>query len=86
MSEAIDVIAQWNYDGTITPRRIQVHTEDGPDVYTIKSYRLLDHHGEMVHGKYVTADTLVWECSIVVLNVRKLVYLFFDGRRWEMAV
>ena len=81
----IDVIAQWNHDGTIEPRRVQVHTDDGTEAYTIQGSVLIAHDTGEVHGKYITKDTLVWECTVVVMNVRKIVYLFFDGRKWGMS-
>ena len=81
----IDVIAQWNHDGEIIPKRVQVHTEDGAQPYTIQSCVPVSHSGETVHGKFITAQTLVWECSIIVRNERKVIYLFFDGRGWSMT-
>ena len=80
----IDVIAQWNHDGEIIPRRIQVHTQDGVEAYTIQSYVPIEHKTGMVHGKYVTHDVMVWECTIIIRNVRKVVYLFFNGKGWSI--
>ena len=85
MPEAIDVIAQWNADGSIEPRRVQIHTDEGAEPYTIQSSVPITHSTGEVHGKYITKDTLVWECTVVVRGVKRVVYLFFDGRKWGMS-
>ena len=81
----VDVIAQWNADGEIIPRRIQVHTDDGPEAGTVQSYVPITHGTEEVHGKYITKDVMVWECAIVVRGVKRVVYLFFDGKKWSIS-
>lgn len=82
---SVDVIVQWDADGEIKPLRLRVHTADGSEEYTIKGFRQIEHSAGEVHGKYVVASTLVWECSIVISGVRKTVYLFFDGHKWEVT-
>ena len=81
----IDVIAQWNADGTIEPRRIRVHSDGESYSYTLQSATAVSHSAGNVHGKYVTESTFVWECAFLDSGVRKVVYLFFDGRKWDLT-
>ena len=83
----VDVIAQYNRDGSIIPMRVRFEDEDGlTQTYTIHGYREVPHSTEkLADGTFVTEGTMVWECRIVVLGVEKVVRLYWSpGRVWRM--
>ncbi len=88
--QTVDVICQHSRDGSICPIKIRIIDEDGePQIYVVKGYREMSHQGtrEMPDGVYVTNNTLIFECFIIILGRRKLVRLYYDpaGIIWKMT-
>ena len=86
----VDLICMHSKKGDIIPLRIRVTDEDGlPQVYSIKKYKDLSHHGciEMPDGVYVTDNTLIFECSIVIFGSEKTVRLYNDPPKtvWKLS-
>ncbi len=86
----VDVICQHSIDGTIIPLRIRIVDEDGlRQAFSIKEYRDLSHQGTrtMPDGVYVTDNTLVFECKIVVIDRERIVRLYYNPREivWKMT-
>lgn len=75
----VDLICMYSKKGDIIPLRIRVTDEDGlPQVYSIKKFKNLSHRGcmQMPDGVYVTDNTLIFECSILILGTEKTVRLY----------
>ncbi len=87
----VDVIAQFNTDGKVIPIRVRLIDEDGArHEYTIKEYREIDHPGcgvALPNGIYVTGNTLIYECKIVVFGHIKRIDLFYkaEDMAWYMS-
>ncbi|MCR5310925.1 MAG: hypothetical protein K6E32_05840 [Lachnospiraceae bacterium] len=76
----VDVICEFSRDGTIIPIKIRTADEDGEyQTYIIKEYRDLSHRGtrSMPDGVYVTDETLIFECNIIVFGCKKLIRLYY---------
>ena len=75
----VDAICLHSKEGDIVPLRIRMADEDGLyQAYSIKEYRDLSHQGtrEMPDGMYVSDNTLVFECKIIVFGHEKRVRLY----------
>ena len=75
----IDLICCHAIDGGITPLRIRVKDEDGQyQAYAVREYRDLSHQGTrfMPDGVYVSDNTLIFECKILVFGREKKVRLY----------
>ncbi len=86
----VDVICEHSRDGKICPIKIRIVDEDGEyQIFTIKGYRDMSHQGtrEMPDGVYVTNETLIFECQIVVFGHKRLVRLYYNpaGIVWKMT-
>ena len=86
----VDVICQHSTDGTIVPLRIRLTDEDGmKQTYTIKGYRDLSHQGTrmMPDGVYVSNNTLIYECRIVVFDRFRVIRLYYEPGKtiWKMT-
>ena len=91
MSHNIDVICQHKADGDIIPLRFRLKNEDGEyETYKISGYRCLSHPGAYMtpDGVMVTGNVYVFECTVVILDYKKLVRLYFDKSicRWKMGI
>ena len=89
-AKPIDVICQHSRDGTLIPLRIRVRDDEGEyQTYTVQGYRDLSHLGTrtMPDGVYVTDNTLVFECSILVFGRKKMIRLYYEpgGTVWKMT-
>ncbi len=83
----VDVIAQWNRDGSIIPLRVRFPDEDGEEQScTLKESEIVPHTTGNVGGLFVTEKDLVWKCKIVVLRTMKVIYLAWNGKHWMMGV
>jgi len=92
VKKEVDVIAQFNTDGTIRPIRVRFEDEDGEmQEYTIKGYKDLSHQGSrtMPDGMSIANPDHVYECYIEVFGQRKLIRLYFksssDDFKWIMT-
>lgn len=77
----VDLICTHYRDGTIQPNRIRIQDEDGQyQVFAIKEYRDISHKGTkiMPDGVYVTNDTLIFECTILVFGQKRTIHLYND--------
>lgn len=86
----IDVICQHSADGTIIPLRIRFPDENGErQTFNIQGYRDLSHQGArtMPDGVYVSNETLIFECKIIVHNQQRIINLYYEPRslKWEMT-
>jgi hypothetical protein len=89
--DKVDVICQHSADGEIIPIRFRLMNEDGEyETYTIKGYKNLSHPGNHTNpdGIYVTSNTYVFECNVVILDYRKIVRLYFDKSicKWRLTI
>lgn len=78
----IDLICCHGAKGELTPIRIRVRDEDGQyQAYSIKAYRDLSHQGarQMPDGVYVSDNTLVFECKIIVFGKEKMVRVYSNN-------
>ncbi len=86
----VDVICQHNKDGTIFPIRIRLTDEDGlVQTFNVKGFKDLTHQGTRTtqDGVYVTDNTIVFECKIVVLDRIRIVRLYYSAYEmvWRMV-
>ncbi len=86
----VDVICLNSSDGTIIPMRVRMTDDDGlRQAYNIKEYRDLSHQGTRTtpDGVYVTNNTLIYECKILVLDRIRTIRLYFDSSEmiWRMV-
>ena len=89
--ENIDVICQHKANGDIIPLRFRLKNEDGEyAVYKISGYRNYAHPGvyNTPDGIMVTGNVYVFECTVVILDYKKVVRLYFDRGtcRWRLAI
>lgn len=89
-ARAIDVICQHSTDGTIIPLRVRLSDENGErQTLNIEGYRDLSHQGTraMPDGVYVTNNTLVFECKIIVHNQTRKINLYYEPSSliWKMT-
>ncbi len=83
----IDVIAQFNRDGSIIPLRVRFEDEDGEEQsFTLKEYEIVKHGTGNVGGLFVKESDLVWKCTLAVLGVQKTIWLSWNGKRWMMGL
>ena len=86
----VDVICQHSRDGTIYPLKVRVLDDDGEfQTYTIKDFRDQSHRGtrQLPDGVYVTDNTLVYECHVIVFGRQKMIRLYYEpsGTIWKMT-
>ena len=77
----VDVICQHSKDGELIPMRIRVRGENGEhQVYNIKEYQDLSHRGtrELPNGVFVSNNTFVFECRILVFGIHKSIRLYYE--------
>ena len=91
VAEPLDVICQFNKDGSIIPLRIRIMEDDGEyHSYTVKSYRDMSYRGayETSGGVFVSNGTLFFECNIEVFGMKKTIQLYYEtgNRLWKMTV
>lgn len=89
-ARAIDVICQHSADGTIIPLRVRFSDENGErQTFNIEGYRDLSHQGTrtMPDGVYVSNNTLIFECKIIVHNQTRIINLYYEpsGLIWKMT-
>ena len=87
---AVDVICSHSTDGTLIPMRIRVKDVEGEyHIYNIKEYKDLSHQGTktLSDGVYVTNNTFVFECKILVFDVKKTIRLYYElnDTIWHMT-
>ena len=87
----IDVICQHKADGDIIPLRFRLKNDDGEyETYKISCYKCLSHPGAYTtpDGVTVTGNVYVFECTVVILDYKKLVRLYFDKSicHWKIAI
>ncbi|WP_092873714.1 hypothetical protein [Acetitomaculum ruminis] len=87
---AVDVICQHSKDGSLIPMRVRVKDTEGEyQIYNIKEYKDLSHQGTklMPDGVFVTNNTFVYECKIIVFGVKKLIRLYYELNNtiWHMT-
>ncbi|MBR1861543.1 MAG: hypothetical protein IJ796_06760 [Lachnospiraceae bacterium] len=87
----VDVICQHSRDGSILPLKVRVLDDDGEfQTYMIKDYRDRSHMGtrELPDGVFVTDNTLVFECHVIVFGKQKMIRLYYNpsGTVWKMTV
>ncbi len=81
----VDVIAQFNRDGSIIPLRVRFPDSDGEEQsYTLKDIEVVPHDTGNVGGLFVKEVDPIWKCKVVALGVEKVVWLAWNGRRWMM--
>lgn len=88
-SEALDVICQYNSDGTIIPLRIRIKDGEGEQqTYTIKGFKDLSYKGtyRLPNGILVTNDMLSYECRIPVLGRLRTIWLTYSLSRNQWSV
>ncbi|MBR4277719.1 MAG: hypothetical protein IKQ28_04730 [Lachnospiraceae bacterium] len=88
--KTVDVICQHSRDGTIYPLKVRVLDDDGEfQTYTIKDFRDQSHRGtrQLPDGMYVTDNTLVYECHVIVFGRQKMIRLYYEpsGTIWKMT-
>ena len=87
MSKVIDnveVIAEFNYDGTIITMSFSMMNEDGEyESFTIKAYKQVPKKGTYTteDGVYICNEDLVFQCKIIVLNTERIIRLYFFKQR-----
>jgi hypothetical protein len=75
----VDLICCHETDGKIIPIKVRTKDEDGQyQAYVIKEYKDLSHGGcrIMPDGVFVSDNTLIFECAIVVFGREKTVRLY----------
>ena len=87
----VDLICQHSADGTIIPLRVRFNDEDGESqTFNIKDYEDLSHQGTrtMPDGVFVTNNTIVFQCKIIVFNAVRVINLYLDkdDMIWKMSV
>ncbi len=88
----IDVICEHKSDGDLIPLRLRFMNEDGEyETYNVKGYREAQKKGTHTteDGIYVTDSTHVIECLIIVVNMKRIVRLYYDPKsnaRWKLAI
>ncbi len=87
----IDVIAQFNHDGKIIPKRFQLMNEDGlKEAHTIKGYRPVPPKGAYttVDGLFICNSTKLFECQVILHGMPKVVRLYFEpiGNTWFLGI
>ena len=88
--DKVDVIAEFKSDGTIIPMRFRIMNEDGEyEAFTIKGYKQMPSKGTYTteDGLYICNDDLVFKCKINILNMEKIVRLYFHSRKnsWTLG-
>ncbi len=81
MRRNADVICEHKSDGTIIPLRFRVMDEDGEyQTFNVKGFRqvpVIIKNNE-VQGKFIAANTDVFECMIEVFGMKKKIQLMFS--------
>lgn len=76
----IDTICQHSKDGEIIPLKIRLTDEDGEcQEYRIRSFRVLPMKVDQrtSDGLYVSAQTTVYECRIIVFQRERTINLYY---------
>ncbi|SDB26304.1 hypothetical protein [Butyrivibrio sp. INlla16] len=90
--DEVDVISEHKADGSIIPLRLRFMNDDGEyETYTIKAYRESEKKGTHTteDGIFVGDYTFVFECLIVVMNMKRVIRLYYDPKsntKWRLAV
>ncbi len=89
--EEVDVICQYKADGEIIPIKFRFMNDDGLyEEYTVKGYRTIERKMSQTtsDGIYVIPDDRIFECKIEILNISKVVRLYFSTRtvKWRLAL
>lgn len=91
-TKPVEVICQFNTDGSIIPIKIRVENEEQEiQVYKIKAYREPERQLKNEEGKlggiYKVTGVLEFMCKIDVFDVRKIVTLkyFIRSGEWKIV-
>ncbi len=89
--DKVDVIAEFKSDGTIIPMRFRMMNEDGEyEAFTIKAYKQMPKKGTYTteDGVYICNEDLVFQCKVIVLNIERIVRLYFFKRKnsWILGI
>ncbi len=90
--EDVDVICQYKPDGSILPLRLRFMNDEGEyETYTIKGFRKSECKGARTtaDGIFVADSTLIFECMIFCLNMKRVVRLYFNPKnasKWLLAI
>ena len=89
--DKVDVIAEFKSDGTIIPMRFRMMNEDGEyEAFTIKAYKQMPKKGTYTteDGVYICNEDLVFQCKVIVLNIERIVRLYFFKHKnsWILGI
>lgn len=89
--DKVDVIAEFKSDGTIIPMRFRMMNEDGEyEAFTIKAYKQMPKKGTYTteDGVYICNEDLVFQCKVIVLNIERIVRLYFFKQKnsWILGI
>ena len=89
--DKVDVIAEYKSDGTIIPMRFRMMNEDGEyEAFTIKAYKQMPKKGTYTteDGVYICNEDLVFQCKVIVLNIERIVRLYFFKQKnsWILGI
>ena len=89
-AKPVDVICQHSRDGSLIPLRVRVKDDEGEyQTYRIHEYKDMSHRGtrENPDGVFVTNNTFVFECAIMVFGQRKVIQLYYEPNKtvWNMT-
>ena len=89
-AKPVDVICQHSRDGSLIPLRVRVKDDQGEyQTYRILEYKDMSHRGtrENPDGVFVTNNTFVFECAIMVFGRRRIIRLYYEPNNtvWKMT-
>ena len=89
--DKVDVIAEFKSDGAIIPMRFRMMNEDGEyEAFTIKAYKQMPKKETYTteDGVYICNEDLVFQCKVIVLNIERIVRLYFFKRKnsWILGI
>ena len=90
-TKPVDVIAQFNRDGSIIPMKIRIVDEDGElQAYRIKCYKDLSNQRvrTLSEGIFGSNEALSFDCYIEAFGRKRLVRLYYNDRNmvWRITV
>ena len=91
VTDKVDVICQFNSDGSIMPLRFRLMNEDGVyESYTIKEYRQIFRKDVYTtpDGLTVYSQDNVYECKVAFLDMYRTVRLYFNKSNchWRIGI
>lgn len=89
--EEVDVICQYKSNGEVIPIKFRFMNEDGIyEEYSVKGYKTIERAESVTtkDGIYVIPKDKIFECKIEVLDVSKVVRLYFSTMqtKWRLVI